>query len=212
MTHGREKACFIDQGDFNTKAPIPFELRAGAEYKINALNTLSFDVAVTGRDGRPVADLTAADFELLVDGEPTPILNFYEGHRAEWGQPGEQGEDDAEVPESPLPPPEDQRLYIVVFIDNTSIRARADLLITTSFRTWYWPMISPRVIPSRAGTARPSPLRMSIDVIATSGRGLACWPSIVVFVVPTQDCVGFFTRCRRAPSRWHDLRARDSEH
>ena len=38
----------FDQGDFEANLPVPFELRAGVEYKIDALTTLSVDVAVTG--------------------------------------------------------------------------------------------------------------------------------------------------------------------
>ena len=48
-----ESSYFLyNEGDFKTKTPIPWELRTGVEYKINALNTLSVDAAVTG----PVKD------------------------------------------------------------------------------------------------------------------------------------------------------------
>lgn len=48
----------VDQGDLDVRAPIPFEIRTGVEYKVNALTTLSADAAVTGpvRD-RPVFDI-----------------------------------------------------------------------------------------------------------------------------------------------------------
>jgi VWFA-related protein len=89
------------------------------------VSIFNLEVFATDKSGQSVSGLALEDFELLVDGEPTPILNFYEGHRVRWGEPedqGEEGEGPAEATESPLPPPEDQRLYIVVFIDNTSIR------------------------------------------------------------------------------------------
>ena len=41
-----------DEGGFDARTPIPFELRAGVEYKIDSLTTLSTDFAITG----PVRD------------------------------------------------------------------------------------------------------------------------------------------------------------
>jgi hypothetical protein len=38
----------FDRGDIPARAPIPFELRVGFEYKINPLTTLSFDAAING--------------------------------------------------------------------------------------------------------------------------------------------------------------------
>jgi len=55
---GEDPTYFLfDQGDFATRAPIPWELRAGFEYQANSLTMLSVDAAVTGpvRD-RPVFD------------------------------------------------------------------------------------------------------------------------------------------------------------
>ncbi len=50
---GAESEYFVfDEGGFRTKQPIPFALRVGVEYKINALTVLTVDAAVTG----PVRD------------------------------------------------------------------------------------------------------------------------------------------------------------
>lgn len=38
----------VDHGDLRSHAPIPWELRAGFEFKANTLTTLSFDAAVSG--------------------------------------------------------------------------------------------------------------------------------------------------------------------
>lgn len=38
----------FDRGEVPARAPIPFELRVGFEYKINTLTTLSFDASVNG--------------------------------------------------------------------------------------------------------------------------------------------------------------------
>lgn len=56
---GAESEYFLfDEGGFQTKQPIPFELRVGVEYKINALTVLSIDGAVTGPlRGQEIFDL-----------------------------------------------------------------------------------------------------------------------------------------------------------
>lgn len=55
---GEEPRYFLfDQGDFTTRAPIPWELRAGFEYQANALTMLSVDAAVAG----PVRDRAVFD-------------------------------------------------------------------------------------------------------------------------------------------------------
>ena len=55
---GREPTYFLfDQSDLSTKLPIPFELRTGVEFKINAVNILSVDAAVSG----PVRDRDVFD-------------------------------------------------------------------------------------------------------------------------------------------------------
>ncbi len=55
---GEEPTYFLfDQGSFSTRAPIPWELRAGFEYQANALTMLSVDGAVAG----PVRDRAVFD-------------------------------------------------------------------------------------------------------------------------------------------------------
>lgn len=81
------------------------------------------DVYVTDRQGNPVVDLSRDDFELRVDGRPVPITNFYaevggrpamvDWDAAEETPPGATG--------AQIPP--EQRLRIVVFLDQTNIRA-----------------------------------------------------------------------------------------
>jgi hypothetical protein len=55
---GEDSAYFLfDQGGFSTRAPIPWELRAGFEYQANSLTMLSVDAAVAG----PVRDRAVFD-------------------------------------------------------------------------------------------------------------------------------------------------------
>jgi len=86
------------------------------------VSVFNLEVFVTDANGQPVEGLLADDFELLVDGEPTPILNFFAGVGARPGATtvvsvgAGSGEGLSEEQ------PEAQRLHVVVVIDNTSIR------------------------------------------------------------------------------------------
>ena len=72
---------------------------------------VNLDVVVTDRRGRPVTGLTREDFELRVDGEPTPIENFYavgpEGPPTETGPEGPPTETGPEGPPIAAAPPEE---------------------------------------------------------------------------------------------------------
>ena len=55
---GEDSAYFLfEQGDFSARAPIPWELRSGFEYRANSLTMLAFDAAVAG----PVRDRNVFD-------------------------------------------------------------------------------------------------------------------------------------------------------
>ena len=100
------------------------------------VNVINVDVYVTDRDGEPVTGLTAEDFEVSENGRPMTITNFYaiEGSRVRRSGPGE-GEPEPEPRAEPAPDvpsqvaeeaadavPEDQRLSLVVYVDNLNIR------------------------------------------------------------------------------------------
>jgi VWFA-related protein len=91
------------------------------------VRVVNVEVHVTDKQGEPVTDLTAADFEVREDGQPVPITNFY---RVIADAPA--GDERSTEP-SPLsvdglpataeaigwaPRPEDRKLRLVVFIDN----------------------------------------------------------------------------------------------
>ena len=83
------------------------------------VNVVNVEVFVTGRDGHPITGLTADDFEILEDGKPVPITNFFAaaGGRAALpsAAPGEK------AAEQPGPAPEEQALALVFFIDNANL-------------------------------------------------------------------------------------------
>ncbi len=92
------------------------------------VNVVNVDVYVTDKSGKRTRGLDKDDFELFEDGRRVEISNFY---AVDAGKPM------ATEPESPAPPavagapqapdaapvmPEDQRLHLVVYIDNYNIR------------------------------------------------------------------------------------------
>jgi VWFA-related protein len=95
------------------------------------VRVVNVDVVVTDKKGEPVTGLARDDFELLEDRKPVRITNFYvveEGRqRADAAAPTAV----ADLPQPPAAPPapiaeptvpEDQRLHLVVYVDNFNIR------------------------------------------------------------------------------------------
>jgi VWFA-related protein len=89
------------------------------------VNLVNVEVFVTDKQGNRVTGLKAEDFELLEDGRPVEITNFY---AVEGGAPRPSSSEisPAEVPPTPAsaavgeppPVPEAQRLHLIVYFDN----------------------------------------------------------------------------------------------
>ena len=106
-------------------------LEEGAYVETVEVNLVNVDVYVTDKKGNPITGLTLDNFELLEDGDPVAITNFT---AFEMGSPvGESLEvQPAEIPKSEallLPDrtievevPAEQRLYLVIYVDNFNIR------------------------------------------------------------------------------------------
>ncbi len=97
------------------------------------VNVVNVDVYVTDKDGNPVPGLTADDFEMFENGQPVKITNFYAVHdsRVVASKEGGAGEAAAPPPAVEAPPPGppaadevpvDQRLSLIVYVDDTNIR------------------------------------------------------------------------------------------
>jgi VWFA-related protein len=93
------------------------------------VTVVNVDVYVTDKKGNRVTGLTRDDFELTEDGKPVKITNFY---AVEGGKPiltdgdgptGGVAPDAADAAGKPAAPviPEDQRLRLVIYIDNFNI-------------------------------------------------------------------------------------------
>jgi len=80
---------------------------------------VNLDVVVTDAAGKPVEGLGREDFELRVDGEPTPIANFYAvGPEEPAAAPApDQGAAPAGAPETAASPRE-QELHLVILFDD----------------------------------------------------------------------------------------------
>lgn len=92
------------------------------------VNVVNVEVFVRDRQGRQITGLTKDDFEILHDGEPMEISNFFTASREIRTRPAERLETDAaavaatapaELPELELP--SDQRLSLLVFVDNAHL-------------------------------------------------------------------------------------------
>ena len=99
------------------------------------VNLVNVEVFVTDKDGRAVNGLSADDFEIFDDGRPVAITNFY---AAESGRPRAEAPTTAESPADDEPSsakeiepaktvrkpeiPDDQKLHLVVYVDNFNIR------------------------------------------------------------------------------------------
>jgi VWFA-related protein len=94
------------------------------------VRVVNVDVFVTDRQGEPVTGLTRDDFELRENRREVPITNFYAVE--EGRQRG--GEAAGAIADLPVPPPaapqaiaasavpEEQRLHLIVYVDNFNIR------------------------------------------------------------------------------------------
>jgi VWFA-related protein len=99
----------------------PPEESFGESIEVSVVN---LDVFVTDKKGQPVTGLTQEDFEVLEDGKPVQITNFF----AENGRPAASGA--AAATAAPALPPPDQRLRLVVFVDDVNLgpRSRTQML------------------------------------------------------------------------------------
>jgi VWFA-related protein len=89
------------------------------------VNLINVEVFVTDRAGKPVTGLTRDDFEVFEDGHPVTITNFYaaEGSAPQSVVAPGAAEKPAPAPEALLPV--EQRLSVIVFVDDSGITEAA---------------------------------------------------------------------------------------
>ena len=93
------------------------------------VNIVGVEVFVTDKRGKHVQGLTVDDFEIFEDGQPVPIANFYKVARQPPSQEAATPREtvaSGETQSAPVAPPEtlppEQRLHLLVYLDNFNIR------------------------------------------------------------------------------------------
>lgn len=105
-------------------APEAVDQDLGEVIQVNVVNV---DVYVTDKSGKRIQGLTKDDFEVYENGKKVAITNFYavEGGKAKMigDEPAPPPAASSPVPGRPAQPalPEDQRLRLVVYIDNFNL-------------------------------------------------------------------------------------------
>jgi VWFA-related protein len=103
------------------------------------VQVVNLEVVVTAEDGPPVTGLTADDFEVLVDGRPVPITNFFEVVDRQTSVVGTGPvEGSATGGEEFLPSPETERLNLVVVLDTLNMRATSRAAIFDRLIDYLW--------------------------------------------------------------------------
>ncbi len=112
------------------------------------VNVINVEVAVTDRQGRPVNGLGRQHFELLENGEPVEISNFFavqDGREAPRVMTPSATEAVAEIPAGPRIRPS----HLIIYVDNTNIREtnrrkvfnRLRGFLRSSWRENLWAMV-----------------------------------------------------------------------
>jgi VWFA-related protein len=111
------------------------------------IDVVNVEVYATDRHGRPVPGLTRGDFQLLEDGHPVEITNFYAnadlepapdpGTPAASKAPGAPGAPAAARTGAAGPVPEDQRLNLAVFVDNLNLTPAARNRVLASLKRFF---------------------------------------------------------------------------
>jgi VWFA-related protein len=105
-------------------AAVPAPEQFGESVNVNVVNV---DVYVTDKSGKRIKGLTKDDFEITENGKAVAITNFY---AVEGGKALVVGDEPPATPGPPpqaatartAPLPEDQRLRLIVYIDNFNLR------------------------------------------------------------------------------------------
>jgi VWFA-related protein len=87
-------------------------------YDTVEVNVVNVEVFVTDRDGKRVRGLAREDFEVLEDGRPVEITNFYASDAGSVAAATAGAAAEALVPD-------EQRLLLAIFVDNSNLSSQA---------------------------------------------------------------------------------------
>ncbi len=85
------------------------------------VSLVNVDVAVTGKDGRPIEGLTAADFTVLHGKKPVDITNFREEKLTRPAAPAQAPAPGPVEPAAVLPEAPPARRHVVLFVDHLAL-------------------------------------------------------------------------------------------
>ncbi|HET9768932.1 MAG TPA: VWA domain-containing protein [Thermoanaerobaculia bacterium] len=102
--------------------------KEGAFFEQVNVDVINVEVFVTDKQGEPIRGLKQEDFQIFEDGHPVAISNFYSVDEA--GKPRPTLLPPPPVPSGDRPPgvqeppavPEEQRLYLILYVDNFNIK------------------------------------------------------------------------------------------
>ena len=86
------------------------------------VNIVNVEVFVTDSNGAHVDGLTIEDFEILEDGQPVTVTNFYTVTRTTADRPPTEPSTAEATKSEPEPVPPEQQLHLLVYVDNFNIR------------------------------------------------------------------------------------------
>ncbi|HYG61811.1 MAG TPA: VWA domain-containing protein, partial [Thermoanaerobaculia bacterium] len=104
------------------------------------VNVVNVEVFVTDQHGQRVSGLTRDDFQILEDGKPVEITNFYAAD-VTVAAPGPDQE--SQGPAAPVPMPEEQRLQLGVFVDTSNLSERPRKRLQQELTTFLSTQLSP---------------------------------------------------------------------
>lgn len=117
------------------------------------VNVVNVDVYVTDKEGAPVTGLTADDFEVRENGRQVKITNFYSVEGTKVIREEGSEEPPPEPSAEPLPPqveaepdllPDDQRLSLIIYVDNYNIRPHNRRRILQDVRSFVRKNVGPQ--------------------------------------------------------------------
>jgi VWFA-related protein len=112
--------ALTQSGEPPSETPRPSSRRHGIFLDTVDVTLINVEVVVTDRKGEPIHDLTIDDFEILDDGEPVEITNFY---RVEGGRRAPSSLQ--LLPEGETPPPavaeEYEPFSVIILVDDVFI-------------------------------------------------------------------------------------------
>lgn len=115
-------------------------------YESVDVQVVNLEVFVTDRSGQRVTGLTKDDFQVLEDGKPVAITNFFAvGDEAPPSSGAAPASGSTEAPPSPSPTgvPDEQRLHLAIVIDNLSLIPQARIRLLESLRKEVIPRLRP---------------------------------------------------------------------